>query len=94
VFLTFGTSGALYNAIAVLCERGTNVVVPTPGFPLYQPICENLGVEYKNYNLLPDKKWEVDLENLKETIDENTRAILVNNPSNPCGSCWTKEHME
>lgn len=26
-------------------------------------------------------------------IDENTKAILVNNPSNPCGSCFTKEHQ-
>ena len=65
VFLTFGTSGALYNAIAVLCERGTNVLVPTPGFPLYQPICENLGVEYKSYSLMPEKQWEVSLESLR-----------------------------
>jgi tyrosine aminotransferase len=25
-------------------------------------------------------------------IDENTKAILVNNPSNPCGSSFTKKH--
>jgi len=34
VILTFGTSGALYNAISVLCERGTEVLVARPGFPL------------------------------------------------------------
>ena len=41
VFLTFGTSGALFNTMAVSPERGTNILVPTPGFPLYQPYCEN-----------------------------------------------------
>jgi tyrosine aminotransferase len=33
------------------------------------------------------------LEHLKSQIDEKTKAILVNNPSNPCGSVFTKEHQ-
>ena len=55
VILTFGTSGALYNAISVLCERGTEVLVARPGFPLCQPICENLDVNYVFYDLDPEK---------------------------------------
>lgn len=76
--------------MAVLCERGTNVLVSTPGFPLYQPICENLGIEYVSYKLKSEQQWEVDLEDLEKNINEKSRAILVNNPSNPCGSCWSK----
>ena len=34
VFLSFGCSGAIYNAIAVLCERGDRILVAKPGFPL------------------------------------------------------------
>ena len=30
---------------------------------------------------------------MKSLIDGKTRAILVNNPSNPCGSVFTKEHQ-
>lgn len=33
------------------------------------------------------------MNHLKLQIKPNTKAILVNNPSNPCGSCFTKEHM-
>lgn len=29
---------------------------------------------------------------MRNQIDDRTKAILVNNPSNPCGSCFTKEH--
>lgn len=94
VFLSFGCSGALYNAMAVLCEPGDRVLVPSPGFPLCQPICENLGVGFDTYPLNPDKGWEIDLAALKAAITPKTKAILVNNPSNPCGSCFTKAHME
>jgi len=30
---------------------------------------------------------------MRASIDENTKAILVNNPSNPCGSVFSKEHQ-
>ena len=39
IFLSFGCSGALYNAMSVMCEVGDRVLVPKPGFPLCQPIC-------------------------------------------------------
>ena len=57
VILTAGTSGALYTAIGSLCEVRTNILLPKPGFPLCIPICQNLGVSYKFYNLLPDQDW-------------------------------------
>lgn len=34
VILSFGCSGALYNAMAVLCERGDRIAVAKPSFPL------------------------------------------------------------
>lgn len=36
----------------------------------------------------------MDLESLESQIDENTAAIVVNNPSNPCGSVYTREHLK
>lgn len=51
-------------------------------------------MEWTLYKLVPDKNWEIDLADLESKIDAKTKAILVNNPSNPCGSCWTREHQE
>jgi len=67
--------------------------VPSPGFPLCQPICQNLGVEFDTYKLLPDEGWKIDLDDLRSKVTPRTKALLVNNPSNPCGSCFTAEHM-
>lgn len=40
-----------------------------------------------------EKNWEIDLEHLESLIDDKTVAILVNNPSNPCGSVFSREHI-
>lgn len=80
--------------MSALCEVGDNVVVPSPGFPLVAPICQNLGVEYNTYRLMPEEGWKIDLADLRNKITPRTRAILVNNPSNPCGSCFTAQHMQ
>ena len=80
--------------MSVLCEIGTRILCPKPGFSLCQPSGQNLGFEFELYNLLPEKCWEIDLDDLKSKITPKTSAILVNNPSNPCGSCFSKEHME
>lgn len=47
----------------------------------------------KYYNLVPENKWQADLEHLEAQIDGNTAAILLNNPSNPCGSNYSEEHL-
>ena len=41
----------------------------------------------------PEKSWEVDLEHMASLIDERTKAIVVVNPSNPCGSNFSREHI-
>jgi len=94
VVCTSGCSGALEMAIGVLGNEGQEILLPAPGFSIYQTICEYKGIIPVYYNLLPDKQWEADCENLDSLVTEKTVAILINNPSNPCGSVYSKEHLK
>lgn len=89
-----GGSGPLDYAINVVLDAGTNILLPCPGFDKFQTICDNRSIEYKYYDLLPEKQWDVDLEHLESLIDAKTRAILINSPSNPCGAVYSKEHLQ
>lgn len=94
VILACGCSGALELALDVLLNPGDNVLLPKPGFSIYQTISISRGHEVRHYNLLPERSWEIDIDHLESLIDDRTRAILVNNPSNPCGSVYSKQHLE
>ncbi|KAF9359950.1 hypothetical protein BGX26_010995 [Mortierella sp. AD094] len=93
VIVTSGCSGAIDMCIGVLCNEGDNILLPRPGFSLYQTVADSKGVEVRYYDLLPEHNWEMDLKQLESLIDERTATVIMNNPSNPCGSVFRKQHL-
>ena len=93
VFMTIGCSEALSHVIAAMAVEGANVLLPRPGFPLYETLCQRHGVAYKFYDLDGENGWEIKLDALTHLRDEHTVAIIVNNPSNPCGAVYSEEHL-
>ena len=93
VFLCSGCSCSLDLCISAIANPGQNILVPRPGFPMYAALANGLGINTKEYNLIPEKDWQIDLEHMESIIDANTVAIVINNPSNPCGSVFDAKHL-
>ena len=94
VFVTVGCSEALEHCIAVLAAPGSSILLPSPGFPLYETICHRHGIVCRFYSLLPEQGWEADLSSIQRLTDGTTAAVLINNPSNPCGAVYSREHLQ
>ncbi|KAJ8954388.1 hypothetical protein NQ318_011061 [Aromia moschata] len=96
VILCSGCSSSIEHCITALADgsKNHNILIPRPGFPIYRTLAESIGVSVRYYNLLPENNWEVDLLHLESQIDQNTSAIVLNNPSNPCGSVFSEEHLQ
>lgn len=93
VIIASGCSGALEIAINGMLNEGDNLLMPKPGFPLYEVLAKSQGAHVKAYDLIPERNWEADATQLESLIDERTKLIVINNPSNPCGSVYSEAHL-
>ncbi len=90
VFITTGGSEAIDICLTALVNPGENVLIPSPGYPLYSAIINKLNAQPRSYYLDEENGWQPDLEDIAAKIDPRTRAIVVINPNNPTGSIYTR----
>nr|AGU68012.1 tyrosine transaminase [Strigomonas galati] len=93
VLITSGGSHAIVLAITAICNEGDNLILTAPAFPHYKAVCDSYGIECRYLPMKAKQHWQVDLEQAEQLVDERTRVICMINPSNPCGSNWSREHV-
>ena len=94
VLVTLGCTQAIEIIITALARPGANVLLPRPGFLHYETRARCSNLEVRHYKLIPEQGWEIDFENVKALSDENTAAMVLINPGNPCGNVYTRQHLE
>jgi aspartate/methionine/tyrosine aminotransferase len=87
-----GGMQALYIALALIAEVGTNVVYVAPQWPNIHNAIHLLGAEPRPVALDFETDWHLDLDRLFAACDARTRAIFLSTPSNPTG--WTASAEE
>ncbi len=86
IILTSGTSEGYTHIFRLLCEPGDEVLVPVPGYPLFEFLADLADIRLVSYPLLYDHGWQIDLETLRRVLTPRSRAILLVHPNNPAGS--------
>lgn len=93
IYLTNGCAQAIEIITSVLARPGANILLPRPGYLYYEARAVFDGVEVRYFDLVPEKGWEVDLDGLTAIADNNTVAMVIVNPGNPCGNVFSSEHL-
>ena len=88
VLVTVGACEALYVALTGILEPGSEVIVPTPGFLLYDTITTAAGAKTVPLDLTATD-FRITAEALKAVITPKTRAIVLNSPNNPTGAVYS-----
>jgi aspartate/methionine/tyrosine aminotransferase len=86
ILLTSGSSEAYGYLLRLLADPGDAVLVPQPGYPLFEFLSRLNDVELADYRLAYHLGWETDFDSLEAAAGPNTRAVVVVNPNNPTGS--------
>ncbi|WOH00215.1 hypothetical protein DCAR_0519573 [Daucus carota subsp. sativus] len=94
VYVTSGCTQAIELALSILARPGANILVPRPGFPIYELCAAFRHIEIRRYDLLPENGWEVDLKAVEALADSKTVAMVIINPGNPCGNVYSYQHLK
>ncbi|WP_370615220.1 pyridoxal phosphate-dependent aminotransferase [Mumia sp. Pv 4-285] len=94
VIVTPGGVGGLTLAYRALLETGSEVLVPDPGWPNLRTIADIVKAVPVPYRLTADRDYQPDVDALDSLVTDRTRAIVVNSPSNPLGSVWSRASIE
>lgn len=86
VVLTASTSEAYAVLFKLLCDPGDDVLVPQPGYPLFDSLTRLDAVGARPYKLEFHGRWSIDRESVVAAASSRTRAVLVVSPNNPTGS--------
>jgi len=93
VYLICGYLQAIDLVLSVLAREGANILLPRPGFPTYEALMAYKGIEARHYDLVPERGWEINLDQLHTIADNNTVTMVIINPRNPCGTTFTHDHL-
>jgi len=91
VLLTSSTSEAYGLLWKLLCDPGDEVLVPAPGYPLLDLLCELESVRPVRYPLRYDGEWHLDRAALRAAATDRTRAVVTVSPGNPGGALLSAE---
>ena len=94
VVVTPGAKPIMFYVILALAEPGVEVIYPNPGFPIYESMIRFSGATPVPMQLIEEKNYHPNLDDLASKITDRTRLVIINSPENPCGSALTKGELE
>ena len=94
VVISCGGKHALYNACQVLFEQGDEVIIFSPYWVSFPDFISVTGAKPVFVNTISDSQYEPDFDDLISKINQNTKGIIINSPSNPTGGVWSDEAIK
>ena len=94
VFLGNGASELITMSLNALLDRGDEILVPAPDYPLWTASTSLCGGEPVHYICDEASDWLPDLADIRRKITPRTRGIVIINPNNPTGALYPTELLE
>ena len=92
VLITIGACQALFTALLGILNPGEEIIVPAPGFMLYETIANVAGAKTVHLDVTKTG-FQITADALAEVITPKTKAIILNSPCNPTGVVFNEESM-
>lgn len=92
VTITVGATQAIFTTVQALIHAGDEVIFFEPAYECYEPAIKLAGGTPIPLSLDPDS-YLPDWDKIERCITSRTKLLIINNPHNPSGSCWSLSDM-
>ena len=86
ILVSTGGVGALFSLSATIMNPGDEALIPEPGWPNVAMMLQLWGIQALHYRMHKEHEYVPQVRSLEEMVTPKTKAIFINNPSNPTGA--------
>lgn len=93
ICVTTGAEEAIFASLFSFINPGDEVLIANPTYIAYKTIIKMLGGIAVEFDLDPESNFELDRDDFINKITLRTKILLLNNPSNPTGRCFSEDEI-
>jgi len=93
IVVTCGAKQALFNLCLALLDPGDEVIIPAPYWVSYPDMVRLADAEPVMITTGIEQDFKITPAQLQAAITQRTRLLILNNPSNPTGACYTEAEL-
>ncbi|KIW17504.1 hypothetical protein PV08_04698 [Exophiala spinifera] len=94
ILITNAAASANYTTLSAILSQGDHVIHQHPIDNVLSDTLKSLGVEVTAWEAKPAKKWQADVQDLKDAIKETTKLVVIQSPCDPTGTVVSKSQLE
>ena len=94
ILASCGAKHSFYNLAQVLWQAGDEVIIPAPYWVSFPDMVTLSGAKPVIIYAGVEQGFKITAEQIDNAVTPNTRAIVINSPSNPTGSAYNKDELE
>ncbi|MCC3750495.1 MAG: pyridoxal phosphate-dependent aminotransferase [Halorhodospira halophila] len=93
ILVSSGAKQSLFNAMAAVLNEGDEVVIPAPYWVSYPDMALVFGAQPVFVAAGAESRFKITPEQLEQALTRKTRMVILNSPSNPTGTAYTRDEL-